>query len=507
MATEWSLIKSPPTQGIDTVSSGDLIFRTGGFARWAVQSDGHFVPEADDTYDLGTSTQRVSLGFFGNGSAAAPSISVGESTSGLYLISAAVLGITLSGTARAALNASTLNVGSAMTFGWSSNSNPAAASADLVLARDAANQLALRRTTNPQSFYIYNTYTNSTNYERLNLHWLSNIATIEVAAAGTGTQRVLSFATNGSHRWQVTTAGMFIAATDASYDIGASGATRPRTGYFSNSLVVGGQATLPGIFTYGNTPAGAVETFRLSVTGNAATGRGPILTFYAPAGSGTSALRAQIAGQVDGSPGGKITFSTTTTSDVMTNRWKITAGGHFYAETDNVYDIGTAGATRPRTGYFGTSVVVDTILSAGTTANVFNTVATTINLGGAASTTIQTGNISGNMIWACATIAQNSQSTAYTTVAADANKHILHPTADNNARTFTIAANASVAYAIGTAITFVNQINTLTIAINSDTLTLAGTGATGSVTMAAHGVATAIKVSSTVWYISGTGIS
>lgn len=104
-------------------------------------------------------------------------------------------------------------------------------------------------------------------------------------------------------------------------------------------------------------------------------------------------------------------------------------------------------------------------------------------------------------------VRQNSQSAAYTTVAADSGKHILHPAADNNARTFTIAANASVAYTIGTVITFVNEINTVTVAINSDTLTLAGAGTTGSRTLAANGIATAIKVTSTKWVISGTGLT
>lgn len=104
-------------------------------------------------------------------------------------------------------------------------------------------------------------------------------------------------------------------------------------------------------------------------------------------------------------------------------------------------------------------------------------------------------------------ITQNSQSAAYTCVAADANKHILHPTADNNARTFTIPANASVAYAIGTTITFVNQINTVTLAITSDTMTMAGTGLTGSRTLSANGMATALKVSSTGWVIAGTGLT
>lgn len=113
---------------------------------------------------------------------------------------------------------------------------------------------------------------------------------------------------------------------------------------------------------------------------------------------------------------------------------------------------------------------------------------------------------SGNIV-AFRAIPQNSQSAAYTTVLGDANKHILHPIADNNARTFTIDSNANVAYPIGTAITFVNLINTVTIAITSDTMYLAGTGTTGSRTLAAYGVATALKVASTTWVISGTGLT
>jgi len=101
----------------------------------------------------------------------------------------------------------------------------------------------------------------------------------------------------------------------------------------------------------------------------------------------------------------------------------------------------------------------------------------------------------------------NSQSAAYTLVLADAAKTILHPASDNNARTFTIPANSSVPYPDGTVITFVNLINTVTIAITSDTMYLAGPGTTGSRTLAAYGVASAVKVASTTWVISGNGLT
>lgn len=104
-------------------------------------------------------------------------------------------------------------------------------------------------------------------------------------------------------------------------------------------------------------------------------------------------------------------------------------------------------------------------------------------------------------------IDQQSKSTDYTTVLGDSGKHVLHPTADDNPRTFTIDSNANVAYPIGTAITFINQINTVTIAITSDTLTFYPDGTTGSRTLAAYGQATAIKVASTSWVITGVGLT
>lgn len=106
-------------------------------------------------------------------------------------------------------------------------------------------------------------------------------------------------------------------------------------------------------------------------------------------------------------------------------------------------------------------------------------------------------------------IPQNSQSAAYTTVLSDAGLHIFHPSADTSARTWTIDSNANVAYPIGTAITFVNQngAGIITIAITSDTMRLAGAGTTGSRSLAANGIATALKVTSTEWIISGTGLT
>jgi hypothetical protein len=105
-------------------------------------------------------------------------------------------------------------------------------------------------------------------------------------------------------------------------------------------------------------------------------------------------------------------------------------------------------------------------------------------------------------------IPQNAQAGNYTLVAADAGKQIFHASGAGSGDTYTIPANSSVPFEVGTAVTFFNlDSNALTIAIASDTLTLAGTTTTGSRTLAQNGVATAVKVASTSWLISGAGLT
>lgn len=52
----------------------------------------------------------------------------------------------------------------------------------------------------------------------------------------TWTNHPIAFWTNQIKRWTMEAAGHFLAATDNSFDIGASGATRPRSGYFGTLL-------------------------------------------------------------------------------------------------------------------------------------------------------------------------------------------------------------------------------------------------------------------------------
>ena len=63
---------------------------------------------------------------------------------------------------------------------------------------------------------------------------------------------------------------------------------------------------------------------------------------------------------VDGGSSMQVGSNVNVPMHLMTNnsaRWTIQAAGHLVGFTDNTYDIGASGATRPRTGYFGTSVI------------------------------------------------------------------------------------------------------------------------------------------------------
>ncbi|HEX4311895.1 MAG TPA: hypothetical protein VHZ25_17830 [Acidobacteriaceae bacterium] len=106
------------------------------------------------------------------------------------------------------------------------------------------------------------------------------------------------------------------------------------------------------------------------------------------------------------------------------------------------------------------------------------------------------------------TPASHSIAAAYTTVLADANTFLFHPSTDTTARTWTIDSHTNVPYPVNACITFVNDTSAgvLTIA-TSDTLVLAGAGTTGSRTLAASGIATACLMPGNRWMINGAGLT
>jgi hypothetical protein len=100
---------------------------------------------------------------------------------------------------------------------------------------------------------------------------------------------------------------------------------------------------------------------------------------------------------------------------------------------------------------------------------------------------------------------QNSHTDNYTLALSDRGKSILM---NGTSKTLTIPANGTVAFPVGTVFIIVNiNSSALSIAITTDTLTLANSTTTGTRTLAQNGIATCVKIATTSWLISGAGLT
>ena len=132
----------------------------------------------------------------------------------------------------------------------------------------------------------------------------------------------------------------------------------------------------------------------------------------------------------------------------------------------------------------------------GTSASVtFAAISATASVASSSTTSANVGYIG---------LPQNSKAANYELVIGDQGKHIYV----TSTSTVTVPANSSVGFPIGSVITVIAAAGaTVTVSITSDTMYLAGSGTTGSRTLAAYGVATLVKVAATTWFINGTGVS
>ena len=138
-----------------------------------------------------------------NGTAAAPTYSFSsDPDTGIYGNGAGAVIIATDSSLAYTFNAHATGIG------WAN---------DTFLARDAANVLAMKSGVTAQEFRVYNTFTDASNYERMNIRWSSNVVYFETAAAGTGTNRSMQigtlgvgsllFMTNGTERLTINGAG------------------------------------------------------------------------------------------------------------------------------------------------------------------------------------------------------------------------------------------------------------------------------------------------------------
>lgn len=205
-----------------------------------------------------------------DGSTSAPTLRIPGSNSGIYFTSATfetdivsngnqVMRFESSGGNRSFydLSAITLSVNADGALRWSNDSSNPQQTKDLILARDAANTLAQRNSTNAQTFNIYSTYTSATNNEYFNVLWSSSVLHLGTnKGSGGGTARVLQIDYGGT-----TTAALSVPITSGQVT-------------FGGGVVTGGTTTQGANFeefTEMTAPsAGAVNTCRIYAQDNGA---------------------------------------------------------------------------------------------------------------------------------------------------------------------------------------------------------------------------------------------
>jgi len=206
------------------------------------------------------------------------------------------------------------------------------------------------------------------------------------------------------------------------------------------------------------------------------------------------------AGQVLTSNGAAVPTWTDNGSGTVTSASVVSANG--FAGT--VATSTTTPAITLTTSITGVLKGNGTALSAATAGTDY--VAPSGALGTPSSGTLSSCTVDGTDAVGFKNIPQNAQGSNYTLTLADAGKHIYR--SSGSSATWTIPANSSVAYPTGTAITFINLSATaVSIAITTDTMYLSSLGTTGTRTLAQFGSATAIKIDSNNWLISGSGLT
>lgn len=98
-------------------------------------------------------------------------------------------------------------------YNWASTSGSDGPT-DLSLFRDVADTLAQRRGVNAQTFRLYNTYTDVSNYERAKIQWDTNVLKIGTERAGTGAARALELQTDGTTRLVIEATNTITAGVD-----------------------------------------------------------------------------------------------------------------------------------------------------------------------------------------------------------------------------------------------------------------------------------------------------
>ncbi|MFZ3014874.1 MAG: hypothetical protein WA045_14320 [Nitrospira sp.] len=199
----------------------------GGATSWQINA-GNLIPHVfDATFNIGSATQRVQNLYLSGGvifgSTAGNYVTIGDllaNVQGVMTINVqngtsgyGGIGTFTGNNNGVAMGFGGLTLGSAALVRWTS-STPAG-STDLVLLRGGAGILEQRNSTNAQTFHVYNTYTDASNYERASIWWDSSILKIGTFKAGTGATRIFGLYAGGIR--QIVSDGSYVQIDTETY--------------------------------------------------------------------------------------------------------------------------------------------------------------------------------------------------------------------------------------------------------------------------------------------------
>jgi hypothetical protein len=189
----------------------------------------------------------------------------------------------------------------------------------------------LRNGTSSSVFSVYGYYSDASNYCRISTSYNDGGNLFTISSDGLGTranrnfgilsQAILYLGGNSTYAWRITSAGL-LAHADNTYDIGASGATRPRSIYIGSNGTFGGTLSVTGASTF---------TGLLTANGGITLGDGQNIAFNTTTGTKIGTATTQKIGFWNATP---IVQPTTAVASATVAH----TGGGTNIKTDDTFD-------------------------------------------------------------------------------------------------------------------------------------------------------------------------
>lgn len=244
------MIDATPARTV-TLSGNAVAINLGGANAWNFAAAGHLQPADNNARDFGTSSAMVRTGYFGTDVVVGRDVLLARRLAlgvGGYIMGSTTMGGTIVNNDLDTLNVAKFNNDQTTHFWGAVSPSPFKAGViDLGTAASKWRTGIFGTSVESPLFAAYNVFTDTSNYERAVIRWISSELNIGSEAVGTGTLRnttllgnAINFKTAGSYRWNFSASGHLVAEIDNTYDIGSAAASRPRTLFAASNVRIAG---------------------------------------------------------------------------------------------------------------------------------------------------------------------------------------------------------------------------------------------------------------------------